>query len=279
MRKWAWRILAGLAAILVLALAGLYGASEAIIRRKTEAPLIRVAAATDIGAVERGRHLAQLYGCTGCHEGNLQGAVWVESPLLGRLYAANLTRAIPGYTDAQLARAIRAGVRPDGSQLWSMPSESWIRSTDAELGDLLAFLRSHEPAGTPTPRAKFGPLARWGIIVGELEPTSVWVRRARASPSFDAGAAFARGRHLADTVCSECHGSDLKGHPGDTPDLTIAASYDLPGFATLMRTGVAADGKERGLMTEVSRGRFSHFTEQDVADLHGYLTARAERME
>ena len=215
----------------------------------------------------------------GCHEANLQGAVWDESAMTGRLYTSNLTRAMPRYTDAELARAIRAGVRPAGSALWGMPSESWIRTTDAEMAELLAFLRSWKAAGTATPRATFGPLARWQVITGELEPTGAWVTRAKASPSFDAGPTFARGRHLAETVCSECHGSDLKGRPGDTPDLMIAASYDLPGFTTLMRTGVAADGKEKGLMTIVSKGRFSHFSEQDVADLHGYLTARAERME
>ncbi len=279
MRKWVARIGAGLAAVVVLAVAGLYGVSEAKIHRKTEVPLVRVSAATDIGAVERGRHLAQLYGCMGCHTDNLQGQIWADGPMTGRLHTSNLTQVMPRYTDAQLARAIRAGVRPDGAQLWAMPSESWVRTTDAEMGDLLAFLRSLKPAGTATPRATFGPLSRWRIITGELEPTTAWVSRARARPAFDAGAAFARGRHLADTVCSECHGSDLKGYPGDTPDLTIAASYDLPGFTRLMRTGVAADGKERGLMTVVSKGRFSHFSEQDVADLHGYLTARAERME
>lgn len=278
MRKWVLRILAGLAAVGVIALAGVYGVSEAMIRGRTEAPLIPVTPATDTGAVERGRHLALLYGCMGCHEPNLQGKVWEESPLMGRLYASNLTRALPQYTDAQLVRAIRAGVRPDGSHLWMMPSESWIKSTDAEMGDLLAYLRSHPPAGAPTPRVRFGPLARLGVVVGEFKPTSTWVEEAQSRPSFDAGATFARGRHLADTVCSECHGSDLKGYPGDTPDLMIAASYDLPGFATLMRTGVAADGKERGLMTKVSKSRFSHFTEQDVADLHRYLTVRAERM-
>lgn len=279
MRIWVLRILAGLGAVVVLALAGVYGVSEAMIRGKTEAPLIQVAPTTDRGSVERGRRLAQLYGCRGCHEANLQGKIWEESPLMGRLYASNLTRALPQYTDAELARAIRAGVRPDGSHLWAMPSESWIKSTDAEMGDLLAYLRSHEPSGAPTPRVRFGPLARLGIVVGEFKPTRTWVERAQSRPSFNAGATFARGRHLAETVCSECHGSDLKGNPGGTPDLMIAASYDLPGFATLMRTGVAADGRERGLMTKVSRSRFSHFTEQDVADLHGYLTARAERME
>ena len=30
-------------------------------------------------------------------------------------------------------------------------------------------------------------------------------------------------------------------------------------------TRIAADGKERGLMTEVSRGRFSHFSDAEIA--------------
>lgn len=279
MLKWILRGLAGVAAVAVLGVAGLYGVSEAMIRRKVEAPLVRISAATDPGAVARGRQLAQLYGCNGCHEANLQGAKWVDSWWTGRLYPANLTKVMPDYTDAELARAIRGGVKPDGSLLWAMPSESWVAVTDAEMRDLLAFLRSHRPAGEPTPALRFGPKARFDILRGETRPTIAWVAEAREKRAFDAGAAFARGRHLAETVCSECHGSDLKGRPGDTPDLTIGASYDLAGFTTLMRTGIAADGKPRGLMTEVSRGRFSHFTERDIADLHGYLVARAERME
>ncbi|GAA0638785.1 cytochrome c4 [Brevundimonas lenta] len=277
MGRWVWRGLAAAPGIVVVAVLGLFAASEAMIRGKAEAPLVEVAAATDPGAIARGRQLATLYGCNGCHQANLQGNEWSNTFWDGRVYASNLTQVMPHYSDAQLARAIRAGVRPDGSRLWAMPSESWVTTTDAEMADLLAYLRSHARAGKATPKATFGPLTRWRILTGEIEPTTAWVTRARANPAFDAGGPFERGRHLATTVCSECHGSNLKGYEGDTPDLMIAASYDLPGFTRLMRTGVAADGKERRLMSEVSRSRFSHFTEQDVKDLHAYLTARAEQ--
>jgi hypothetical protein len=43
-----------------------------------------------------------------------------------------------------------------------------------------------------------------------------------------------------------------------------------------MRTGVAMDGKTKGLMSEVARENFTSFTDEDIAALHAYLTARAE---
>lgn len=271
--KWG---LIGLFGLIVLALAILYGGSEIILRQRVAVPLPVIQASTDVGAVARGEHLGTIYGCNGCHDKALTGEEWINDPMMGRLFTANLTRAMPHYTDAQLARAIRGGIRADGSALWNMPSESWVDVTDAEMADLLAWLRTHPPTGAETPRMSLGPMGRLALLVGKLKPTTTYVAEARANPAFDGGPAFARGRYLATTVCSECHGSDMKGRPGDTPDLLIAASYDLPMFTRLMRTGVAMDGREKGLMTEVAKGRFSHLTDQDVADLHVYFTARAQ---
>ena len=38
-----------------------------------------------------------------------------------------------------------------------------------------------------------------------------------------------------------------------------------------MRTGVAIGDREVGLMSEVSRGRFTHFTEREQRAVHQYL--------
>ena len=43
-----------------------------------------------------------------------------------------------------------------------------------------------------------------------------------------------------------------------------------------MRTGMPLDDRDLGLMAAVSRGRFSHMTDAEIADLHAYLVARAE---
>lgn len=272
--------LVSLAGLVMLGLVALYGASEIVIRSKPETPMPAIVMASDPGAVARGAYIGRLSGCDGCHERNLQGGEWEKSLWVGSVHTANLTRAVRGYTDSQLARAIRAGVRADGSQLWEMPSETWTSMTDAEVADVIAWLRSHPAAGPVQPRENFGPLWRLKILLGRARATPSYVAEAKAKPAFDAGPEFARGRHLAQTVCSECHHSDLKGAgvPGEAPDLRIAAAYDLPTFTRLMRTGVAMDGKTKGLMSEVARDNFSAFTDADIAALHAYLTARSERM-
>jgi hypothetical protein len=55
----------------------------------------------------------------------------------------------------------------------------------------------------------------------------------------------------------------------------VILAYDLEKFTRLLRTGIAADGKERGLMTGVARGRLYHLSDQQIAGIHAYLTARA----
>jgi len=278
MKRWMRLAVVVGASLIAVAVMGLYTVSDIMMQRRDHPALPTIHASTGPTAVARGERLARLYGCTGCHADTLQGQEWQTDFLTGRLYTANLTRAMPHYSDAELARAIREGVKPDGSALWGMPSESWIATTDAEMADLLAWLRTHPPKGESTPTPTLGPLSRLKLVLGHMKSSHGYVVESRALPSFDAGPQFARGRHLAATVCSECHRSNLKGDPGWTPDLTIAAAYDRPLFIRLMRTGIGMDGKEHGLMTEVSRDRLVHFTDQEIAELHAYLTARAERM-
>jgi hypothetical protein len=61
------------------------------------------------------------------------------------------------------------------------------------------------------------------------------------------------------------------------PDLAVAAAYDLPRFARLLRTGIGRDGKDHGLMSEVARGWLKYLSDDQIAGLHAYLVARAAR--
>ena len=87
---------------------------------------------------------------------------------------------------------------------------------------------------------------------------------------------LALGRYLAHTGCPECHGPDLRGHEGDTPDLRIAATYPLAAFRRFFRDGIALDGQERELMSEIARGRGGRLTDDEVAALHAYLSTLAD---
>ena len=114
-------IVAGsLVGLIVLLGAGVYGASSSRINRIYQVTPAALAIPTDSASIARGRHLATAFAmCTDCHGENLAGGIVADDPAFGRIVAANLTRAPSGLgsrlTDADWVRAIRNGVRPDGT--------------------------------------------------------------------------------------------------------------------------------------------------------------------
>jgi len=241
------------------------------------AELVRAASGTD--AVARGKRLADLAGCTDCHGPDLRGRLFEDEGWLhGRYYASNLTLKAKAYSDEDVARIVRRGVRPDGRGVVAMPAMGFVRFTDSEMADILAFVRSMPAGGADQPNHYIGPLDQWELWRGgDIKPAISYVAAERLKTPADAGTEHAAALHLAGIVCAECHGGDLKGNGWDSgaPDLGVARSYGVPEFTRLLRTGIGADGKEHGLMTAVARARFHLLTDQEIADLHAYLVARA----
>jgi mono/diheme cytochrome c family protein len=100
-------------------------------------------------------------------------------------------------------------------------------------------------------------------------------RGARAAAA-NLGPAYAQGRHIAATACSECHGSDLRGDPREGgPDLVVVGAYDLDQFRRLLRTGAPPSGRDLGIMSETARKDLRVFTDAEIAALYAYLRARA----
>jgi hypothetical protein len=107
--------------------------------------------------------------------GDLRGGVFADDGWLhGRYYAANLTPKAQACSDADLARIIRLGVRPDGRGVVVMPSFAYVRLTDAETADLIAFIRSMPVGGADPPSHAIGPLDQWALWRGG--PTWPWPR-------------------------------------------------------------------------------------------------------
>ena len=274
--KWAARVAAGIGAVVVLAGAGALAASEVVIRRPWTANATPVAAAHDPGAVARGERLAGLYGCNNCHGADLSGRLFYDDMPVARLWAPNLTLVAAHQTDAQLTRAIRAGVAADGRSLWVMPSEAFAHLSNAETADILAYLRSRPATGARQPDKQLGVVGRIGALIGKFKPAPQLIAEAHKAGPIDLGPAFAEGRALS-RACMECHGEDLKGGAtAAAPDLSVAAAYDLEGFERLLRTGVAAGDRRLGLMSEIAPVRFNRLSDTEIAALHGYLTARSE---
>ena len=261
----------------VLAGATVYLLSERLLRRTYTEPAVDIAVPADSASVNEGLRLAMVRGCSGgCHGTGIEGGVFIDDPLLARLVAPNLTAAVRRYSNPDLVRIIRRGVRPDGSSVIGMPSEMFNGLTDQDLGKILAYLRSVPPRGGFTPERRLVPIARVAFVAGKVLPAAELVRRASAlSGTYSQdGDPTAPGGYLARTSCTECHGLDLRG--GDrAPDLRIAAGYSFEAFRELMREGRALGNRELPLMSEVSRERFRHFTDQELRGLYTYLIARA----
>lgn len=225
--------------------------------------------------VEHGRRLSAVLGCSGCHGADLTGQDWSE-PGFGRLWTSNLTRAVEGYSDAQLEATIRNGRRPDGSDLWAMPSHLFTHLSADDMAGVIAYLRSSPPAGDVHPLPEFEAGGRAEIAAGLLKTSAAEVAEDDPAQPPDMGDAHLLGRYLVRATCAECHGMNLRGgvpYPGAAlrPDLRMVTAYDAEQFDHLLRTGVAIGDRQLGLMSEVSRGRFSQFTPAEMQAVHQYL--------
>lgn len=272
-----------IAALLLLAL-GVHTVSERALQRVWDVPLAAFAAPSDAAAIAEGRRLATLRGCNnGCHgKPGIGGTVFEEDSWYGRLLAPNLTEVVRRYSDAELARAIRHGVKRDGTAVQVMPSDMFAQLDDADLGAIIAFLRAEPAIEHALPASTSGPLLRWQLAFGEPADTFTTARIDHAAPhpaKPPPEQPQAWGRYLAHSSCTECHGADLRGvHQGDfhTPPLVAVAAYSRADFQRLMRTGIALGGRTlNDLMTRVARERTRHFTDAEIDALHAYLGALA----
>ena len=265
--------LGALAALLVVAIGVVYAMSERILARTYDAPTASLAVPADSASIAEGERLARIRGCPGCHGDRLQGNVFFDEPGVARLTAGNLTRAARRYSDAELARIIRHGVRPDGSSVFGMPSPAYFHLNDADLGRIIAWVRSRPEVEGPDSRLEARMMGRIGLVTGMYKPIAVEAESSAVVARLEPGES-SRGRYLALSICTECHGPNLKGSGMGAPALAVVQGYGEESFARLMRTGVAADGMEKGLMTEVARGRFVHLSDEEVGALYRYLSAR-----
>ena len=280
--RWLKFAAAGVAALALVGVLIVYIQSERVLRRTyaPAAPTFTAALPSDSASLAEGRRIAITRGCyNGCHGAALAGKLFFSEPGVAQLVAPDLTAAARRYSNAELERIIRHGVRPDGRSVFAMPSQTFHALSDADLARLLAFIRSQPPSDSGVgPSLRVGPLGRVGLVTGKFEPAAVLVRRdaAKLAGLRDASDSLNVGRYVARTICTECHGMELRGS-NLAPGLVVAAAYTPLEFQHLLRTGEAKGGRELGLMARAARDRFSLFTDEEVASLHAYLRTLATR--
>ena len=174
--------------------------------------LIALGAATAAQAetpVERGEYLVRgIAGCGNCHTPMGPDGFVMEQELGGRLvedvepftaYAPNITPGgrVAEWSDAELARAIREGIRPDGSIIGPpMPFTMYRGLGDDDLNAMVAFLRTLPAVDNEVPASTYRiplPPAYGPPVESVTAP--------------ERGVTVAYGAYLAGPVahCMECH--------------------------------------------------------------------------
>lgn len=269
----------------------------------TAAPLA-VAASADDALVERGAYVYRAGGCAGCHTDTANsgadnaGGVAIDSPF-GVFYGPNITpdpeHGIGAWREADLVRALREGVSPDGSHYYpAFPYTSYTRLYDEDMRALWAYLKSRPAVARPNkPHAiawyiRFRPaLALWkwryftpGAFVSDP------ARPARAN----------RGAYLAAAAhCAECHTprdafGGLEKHlsyagtrdaegviPNITPDKkTGIGRWRESELADYLEDGGTPDGDSAGdLMAEVIENGTRYLTEEDRGAIAAFIFSLA----
>lgn len=265
----------------LLAVAYLWIASSQKLDARVPGRPERLAAPTPAQLADGQRQLRVL-GCVTCHGEGLRGKTMFDEPKVARVHAPNLTLVAAKASDQQLARAIRQGIGADGRSLFVMPSAQYSRLEDGQVAALIAAIRAQPKGGKQTRPIEIGPLGRVGIATGKFKSQPELVEEFATKAPIDLGPEHRAGWKLVATNCSECHGPALQGQElasGELPpDLSIVGAYDLPAFKQLMRTGVAPGNRKLGLMATVARNDFSHMTDEEIAQIHAYLVARAQKL-
>ena len=138
--------------LILLGSVNIYVSSQRRLTRVYDIPDEAVVIPTGEEAIQRGKHIFQFRGCQACHSAGensaiftgetlgiqehlnlpvqdvplMEGNIYMDDPSVGKVVASNLTTGKGGvggsYTDAGWVKAIRHGVRMDGTPLLFMPS-------------------------------------------------------------------------------------------------------------------------------------------------------------
>ena len=261
------------AAVAFAAVVYVYVASELVIARTYDVPLSGLEASRDSAAIAEGKRLATLVGCTGCHGAQLTGTIMFDEPGIARFAAPNVTRIAREYSDAELERLIRHGVKRDGRSLWIMPSAMYSHMTDEHVSALIAYVRSVPERDGVDREVVVRPVGRFGIVIGRFKPTAAEIERNVERQAPDRADPLSHGRYLVMNACSECHGQRLQGSDMvKAPGLLISAAYSEADLAKLLRTGVALGDRKLGLMSR-SAARFASLSDDEVHAIRTYLSA------
>lgn len=275
MNKVLYRTIAVAVGVAALSVVAVWGLSEWKLRQVHDAPLVSLHRGSTAADLVEGKRLARIVGCwAGCHGMEGQGGT---DDMAGyySVTAPTLSSVLPAYSDEELVRLIRYGVKRDGRSAVGMSAYTFFALADADLANIIAHLRSQPERPPITRHRNIGFGGRLKLLRGEWKTSADEVDRSMPRwGELPRTTSFERGRYLASITCSECHGLRFSGNAFEGgPSLAIVAGYGLQPFVKLVKAGVPLSGRDLGIMSWTARNGFAHFTDAEVSDIYTFLRA------
>jgi len=225
---------------------------------KYDAPYPEIKASTDTAVIQRGKYLVNgAAHCVECHyKGDadsliklgldvpLTGGVAFELPV-GNIYSRNITpdkeTGIGNFTDAEIARALRYGVHPNGTVVFDfMPFHN---TSDEDLTAIISYLRAQKPIHNKVPDHDLNALGNMvkAFMIAPVGPTGEVPKQVTA----DSTAAYGKYLALSVAECNGCHTKrDLAGKFTGEP-FAGGAPMEEPGKPTFTPPNLTTDSSSR----------------------------------
>jgi alcohol dehydrogenase (quinone), cytochrome c subunit len=299
------RAIAGIIALAVIGVGGAYSATAVFAGIGGDARA-QLPTPAEPQLIQRGKYIAEAGDCAACHTAPggkpFAGGLSIATPV-GAVYTTNITpdpnTGIGHYSYGDFTRAVRRGIRPDGSSLYpAMPFPSYARVSDADMQALYAYfshgvqpvVQKDEAEDIPWPLSMRWPLTYWRwLFAPDVRATQV---AASDDPARD------RGAYLVESLghCGACHTprglamqeKALTGEGGATylsgglvnnyvannlrgDAMTGLGAWSEDDIVQFLKTGKNTQTAAFGGMTDVVEHSMQYMTDADLHAIAHYL--------
>lgn len=284
--KWIAVALGCLVLVIGVTATVLYSIGRARLNQTYEITVAAAYTSNNAETLARGEHLVEaVVACGECHGEGFRGQAFFNEPAIGTVVSANLTGGEGGiareYSDDDWIRAIRHGIDPAGRPLLVMPAQHFQNMSAADLGAIIAYLKTVPPVDHVPPATKLTPLTYILVALGQFDdniPAEYIDHEAPLPQAPVEDATLAYGEYLVGIApCRDCHGTELTGGqagPGEPIGPNLTPSGELGGwseadFFQLIRTGRTPSGRQ---INDFMPWRFySQMTDTELAAIWLYL--------